>query len=281
MRELRSTATLASRQHGVFRADQTRLDPSALWRATQSGVVRRHYRGVYSVGPISRDGRLLAAVFAAGEGAALASFNAVVLWNVSRFRSAEIHVVVPRKRRPHPGFRLLIKRDLLPTDILVLNGIPVTTVARALLDMTDVLLPEQLANLIHEAEFWERFDEEETRAVMARATTGRPHVLDRALQLHAAGSAGTRSALEDRFLKLVRGAGLAEPIINTHHLGFEIDFRWPGLAVEIDGPGHDRPRTKTDDRIQDAALQAQGFRTLRFREQDLDDPAAVLRQLAA
>ena len=38
--------------------------------------------------------------------------------------------------------------------------------------------------------------------------------------------------------------------------GFEVDFAWPGLCVEIDGAGHGRPRTKADDRIRDAALRA-------------------------
>jgi very-short-patch-repair endonuclease len=51
--------------------------------------------------------------------------------------------------------------------------------------------------------------------------------------------------------------------------------------VEIDGDHHDRARTKRDDRIQDAVLQANGFVVLRFREEHLDRPEDVLRRLAA
>ena len=40
-----------------------------------------------------------------------------------------------------------------------------------------------------------------------------------------------------------------------HTSGFELDFRWPGLNVEIDGEHHDRARTRRDDRIQDAVLR--------------------------
>src|SRR5690606_24160513 len=123
------------------------------------------------------------------------------------------------------------------------------------------------------AEFEKRFRERE----ITRTTP----VLRKALELHASGSAGTRSGLEDRFLKLIRGARLPEPVVNTHHLGFELDFRWPGLNVEIDGDHHDRARTQRDDRIQDAVLKANGFVVLRFREEDLDRPEAVLRELAA
>jgi very-short-patch-repair endonuclease len=106
-------------------------------------------------------------------------------------------------------------------------------------------------------------------------------MLDRALELHKTGSAGTRSGLEDRFLKLIRGARLPEPLVNMRHRGFELDFRWPRLNVEIDGDHHDRPRSQRDDRIQDAVLRANGFVVLRFREEHLERPEEVLRQLAS
>jgi very-short-patch-repair endonuclease len=64
--------------------------------------------------------------------------------------------------------------------------------------------------------------------------------------------------------------------------GFEVDFYWPGLCVEIDGPPHSRPRSKVDDRIRDAALRAAGYVVLRFSEADLNErPAMVLTELAA
>jgi len=34
--------------------------------------------------------------------------------------------------------------------------------------------------------------------------------------------------------------------------------------VEIDGPGHDRPRTKNEDAARDAALKAAGLRVVRI-----------------
>jgi len=161
MRELRSLSALAARQHGVFRGAPA--SSSAIDRAVKSGLLERHYRGVYSFGPLSRDGALLAAVFAAGDGAALGSLNAAVL-------------------------------D--PRDITIC--IPITTVARTLVDQTDERTPEQLASLIHQAEYNKRLSLEATRAAVARSKNRNLHVLERALQLRAAGSAGTRSGLEDR-----------------------------------------------------------------------------------
>ncbi len=179
---------------------------------------------------------------------------------------------MPKRRRAQAGF-VIVPARLRPGESFVRDAIPVCTVARVLFDMSRTLLPEQVANVIHEAEFQRRFDERQIRRTNS--------VLRRAIALHKSGSAGTRSGLEDRFLKLIRGARLPEPIINTHHLGFELDFRWPGLNVEIDGEQHERARDQRDDRIQDAVLRANGFVVLRFREEHLDRPEEVLRQLAA
>ena len=115
-----------------------------------------------------------------------------------------------------------------------------TTVARMLVDLTDDEPADVLANLIHEARIPEHLQPRgDATPAMARAN-GRHNlgVLEEALRMHAAGSAGTRSRLERRFRRLVRGAGLPEPVQNTHVNGFEVDAYWPGLCVEIDGPNH-------------------------------------------
>jgi hypothetical protein len=98
---------------------------------------------------------------------------------------------------------------------------------------------------------------------MARANGRRNlHVLDTAIALYNAGSAGTRSGAEDAFLALID----QEPRVNTDLHGFEVDFHWPELklAVEIDGPHHGRPRDRDADARQDRALQAAGYDTLHF-----------------
>ena len=99
----------------------------------------------------------------------------------------------------------------------VFRGIPVTTVARMLVDLSDVLTKFQLANVIYEAAYRKRFDLAATRRAMRRANGRRNlHVLEQAIELYLSGSAGTRSALEDAFLSLLQSAGIAEPLVNTH-----------------------------------------------------------------
>ncbi|MDA0173326.1 endonuclease domain-containing protein [Solirubrobacter taibaiensis] len=118
-----------------------------------------------------REGEWLAAVYAAGEGAALTGFSGGRYWQISRFPERTIQVAVPKRRRAQAGFEIVPARLLL-------------------------------------------------RAALA---------------LHRSGS----------------------------------------------GDHHDRARTQRDDRIQDAVLKANGFVVLRFREEHLDRPEEVLRQLAA
>ena len=146
-------------------------------------------------------------------------------------------MVTVLQRRPK-GVEVHRVRSLDPRDVTTHKGVPVTTVHRTLVDLADDLTPHQLANVIHEAAYRGRFVEAAVRDSMARVSGRRKlHVLERAIELHHAGSAGTKSAGEDAFLTL----GFPEPLVNTDLHGFEVDFHWPerGLVVEIDGGGHD------------------------------------------
>ncbi len=209
----------------------------------------------------------MAAVLAAGEGAALAGLSAAALWRISRWTPDEIHVLAPGRHRRQRDIRVQQCRTLDRRDVTRHAGIPVTTVARTLVDLTDTLTPHQLANVIHEAAYRKRFHESATRTAMARAN-GRRRLkrLEDALALNASGSAGTRSANEDRFLELF---GATNPDVNVTAEGIEVDFRWPGLIVEVDGHGHDRPRTTSEDDDRDQRLKAAGYSVLRLKADSL------------
>jgi very-short-patch-repair endonuclease len=239
----------------------------------RTGRLHRKHHGVYSVGhaQISQEGEWMAAVLAAGEGAALSHLSAAKLWNVWRRKVRGIDVTSPQRRQVK-GVRVHTSRHLDPRDVTVHQGIPVTTVPRMLVDLANVLTSHQLANVIHEAEFRNRFSERATRAAMQRASGRRGLItLEQALAARAAGSAGTKSDLEDRFLALVQTTGLPDPVVNaavqTRHRTYEVDFRWGDLCVEIDGPGHRRPRTKKDDAARDHALSEAGLRVVRLSDE--------------
>jgi len=276
---------LAATQHGVVKAAQLGLSRSTIKEWVRTGRLHPLYRGVYAYGhsALSQQGEWMAAILAAGDGAALAGLSAAALHRVPKRVARDIDVIVPKPRTSQPGFRARTCRGLGWRDVTIIDRIPVTTVARMLVDLADVMDVDELAHVIHEAAYLDIFSLEATRDAMARAN-GRHNlsVLEKALRQHLSGSAGTRSRLEKRFRRLVRGAGWPEPRVNTIVDGFEVDFYWPGLCVEVDGAGHARPRSKVDDRIRDAALRAAGYVVLRFSETDIDErPAWVLRQLAA
>jgi hypothetical protein len=270
-------AELAARQHGVVTAKQLGLTSGSITYRVQAGTLHRVHRGVYAVGHdrLSERGEFMAAVLAAGKGAVLASLSAAVLWKAWRRPVREIHVLAPKDRRPQAGFKLRTTRRLDKRDVTEVDGIPVTTLARTLVDLTDVLTAHQIANVIHEAAYHELFDRRETYEAIQRAN-GRPNItrLHEALQ---ANGAGTRSHLEDRFLSLI--GDLPQPLVNTRIAGIEVDFAWPGLIVEIDGPGHTRPRTKQEDAERDAILKAAGYEVVRLTRDDLDRPEALLARL--
>jgi hypothetical protein len=260
-------ADVAARQHGVVTTAQllaAGLSHPAITRRVAGGELHRLGLGVYAVGhaALSPEGRWLAAVMGGGEGAALGRFAAGKLWDASRFAVPVVDVVVPRQRRDRPGVRF---HRATVIDRTSHRGIPVTTMHRTLVDLADVLTPHQLANVMHEAAFRGRLVPAAIRDAMARVW-GRPRlwVVERALALHAGGSAGTRSAAEDAFLALV--AELPEPLVNVSFEGFERDFRWPdrALVVEIDGPAHGRPHTRLDDAGRDRTLSDAGYTVLRF-----------------
>jgi hypothetical protein len=276
---------VAASQHDLITIEQLRacgLTDSAISRRVARGTLHRRHRGVYSIGPaaLSREARWLAAVLAAGPGSALSHLSAAELHRLSRYRSALIAVVSPRVRSL-PGIKVHRYRNLDPRDVTTENGIPVTTVHRVFVDLSDELDAEDLAALMHEAAFHGRFVEPAIRDSMARAN-GRHNldVLEQALALIRSGSAGYRSRAERTFNDM---PGLPDPIINTRVDGIEVDFHWPDLAlvVEIDGPGHQRGPTRREDQLKERILRAAGYDVMRFRVTEVEEEPDRVRALVS
>jgi Transcriptional regulator, AbiEi antitoxin/Protein of unknown function (DUF559) len=281
-------ARIAARQHGLVTIAQLAaagLGRAAVAKRVANGRLHRKYPAVYALGHarLSREGEWMAAVLACGEGAVLSHLSASSMWGFWRRRVVGVDVLVPRRHRSLPGVRIHRYRRLDRRDVTRRNGIPITSVARTLVDLSDVLTPHQLANAIHEAAFHERFSEPATRHAMHRAN-GRHNLatLTEALALHNSGSAGTRSGNEDWFLSLTAQAGLPLPLVNTKVEDIEVDFHWPDhhLCVEVDGGGHTRPRTKREDKARDRALQQAVHRVVRIAEHELTLQTMIARLVA-
>ena len=171
-----------------------------------------------------------------------------------------ISVVAPG-RRVVPGVEVHYSRRLGPLDVVTFHGIPVTNVARLLVDLTDVLIAEELTNVMHEAAFRGLLHLGATRRAMQRANgCHNLHALDEAIDLYLNGSAGLKSLGEKAFLALVQAAGIAKPLVNTKVAGLEVDFHWPGPPTDRGGrwPGTSTPEREASGRP--ARRQAAGRR---------------------
>jgi hypothetical protein len=283
-------ARIAARQHGLLRLIQllaAGLSRQTISRRVRDGRLHHVYRGVYALGHrgLSRHGLWLAGAYAAGEGAGLSHLCSTALWGLRELRTDFVDVVAPTRRRIKGPIRVHVSRTLVPSDIVVRNGIPVTTVAGTCVDLTDVLTAHQLANVMHEAAYRKCLNLAQLGEAMARGK-GRPNLrrLEKAIELNAGGSAGTKSPHEDAFVWLLQSAGIPEPLVNTKLLGEEADCHWPDrrLVVEVDGSGHDRRRTKRDDARRDRLFREAGWKVLRFSGDEIAQrPQEVIARLGS
>lgn len=236
-------ADLAARQHGVVSIRQL-VGPlgysrSAVARAVRSGRLHRLYRAVFAVGHtnLSWQGRCLAAVLACGPNAVLSHHSAAWLWGISTRRApAPFAVTVPTPRSPRPPIELHRARNLAVEDRRLCEGIPVTAVPRALLDLAAGDPDDRLQRYLERAEELRLFDLAPVESVLAR-NAGHPgaHRLRKALAVYQE-PPFTRSGLERRFFELVVAAGLPRPSTGFVEAGYELDVYWPDerFAVELD-----------------------------------------------
>jgi very-short-patch-repair endonuclease len=228
----------------------------------------------------------MAAVLACGPDAVLSHRSAAALWSLRPSAPSQTDVTVPgRTRAGQDGIAVHNVRALHPRDRNTVDGIPVTSVHRTLLDYAELAAPNQLGWAFEAAD---RIDLLDLRAIdeLCARSPGR-HGL-RALQALATEHRGpapeTRSELERRFLALIREAGLPEPSVNVLVAGFMVDFYWPSscLVVELDGYAFHRTRRSfEDDRAKDVQLQLAGCRVLRLTDRGLTErPGAVRDDVA-
>jgi very-short-patch-repair endonuclease len=288
-------ARLAARQHGVVSHEQLvamGIRGSGIARRVGRGHLHRLHTGVFAVGHenVGPDGLRLAAAMAAGPDAVVSHPDAAALFDLLDHAPAVVHVTTPhRPRRGPAGIRLHRTRSLHPDDVTEVRGIPVTSVARLLVDLTDEMGVDDLARLLREAAYLRLLDLPAIDAAISRAH-GRRRLsrVRAALDAHRPASI-LRSELESRFLELCRDGGLAEPETNVRvragRRSYEVDCLWRAqrVVVELDGAAaHATARAFEADRERDAALMAAGYRTLRYTWRRLSrDPEAVIRELAA
>src|SRR3954454_7513519 len=134
-------AGLAERQHGVVAFWQligVGLSRQAIHRRVSAGRLHQLYRGVYAVGhrKVTWHGRIMAAVLVHGPDAVASHRTAAALWDLLPHRGNVVYVTVPASgRAKRKGIVLEQVRALDEQDRAVRDGIPVTALARTLIDV--------------------------------------------------------------------------------------------------------------------------------------------------
>ena len=280
---------LAIHRHALSRSELLALGMSSdeiRHRLETAALVRLH-RGVYAVGGTAPTSELrwAAAVLACGPRAVLSHLSAAALWALTEVDPVVIDVSLSgRGRRTREGVRVHRPHSLTANDATRHRGVPVTTVARTLVDVAPIVSTRTLERLVDEAEYLRLWTPAEVESTFER-NEGRAGVgrVRRLLTRHEPGSTRTRSPLEEAFLLLVRGAGLPDPLVNARLGPYTIDFLWPEqrVAVETDGrAAHARIAARERDHRRDAWLHANGYRPFRFTWTQVNDrPREVLAAL--
>jgi hypothetical protein len=270
--------------HGVVRRAQLLrlgVTPSEIRHRLRTGGLIRVYPGVYRVGhgAPSLEARYLAAVLACGEGALLSGLAAGYLFGALKGLAPPPEVTAPTKRRVR-GVRTRRSRGER-RDATRWRGIPVTTLARTLVDLAAVLNVDDLARAFHEAEVRHATKPAQVEAVLARRPN-RPGAANLRAVLH--GDAPLLlSKLEKRFLALLREAGLPLPQTNRPAGSHWVDCRWPQhrLTVELDSYRYHHSRHAWEqDRRREREARARGdeFRSYTYGDV-FEQPKQMLAEL--
>jgi very-short-patch-repair endonuclease len=225
----------------------------------------------------------MAAVLAAGPGAALSHGSAAAFWGFGGERlGVEVSSPMSSSRRL-PGIQLHRRPCLSSDDVTVRRGVPVTTPIRTLVDLAAVLPAIALERAVNEADKLDRTNPEALRTALERYRGQRGAARLRAL-LDRRTFRFSDSDLEIWFRPLARAAGLPEPLTKRWVNGFEVDFSWPdlGLVVEADGLRYHRtPSQQARALRRDQAHTAAGLTPLRFSHEQIKfEPGHVRANLA-
>lgn len=263
---------LVGRQHGVVAHRQLLalgMHPQAIkWRLAR-GRLHRLWPGVYAVGrpQVTRRGRWRAATLACGDTSALAGESAATLARMSGREGDAIDVILPPgmpRRLPGIDARNVHVR---PEHIGTIDGIPVTSPGRTLVDLAHTRSRHDLETAINEADVQGLIDPEALRRALPDFA-GVHGIAKLRRVLDVATFVLTPAGVERHFLPIAVRAGLPpRPLTQQRVNGFLVDFFWPDLklVVETDGLRYHRTAAKQSaDLVRQQTHLARGFWPLRF-----------------
>jgi very-short-patch-repair endonuclease len=272
--------SLAESQHGAISSGQLRdlgVTEKQVHRLIRDGWLIPVRPGVFIVGggPRTWYQAVMTAVLAARPAAVASHSTAAVLWELPGVErnGTELSTSRPDRRRL-AGVRAHRTRAFLDCEHTTRERIPVTTVARTIVDLSGRFSVPKLGRMTDHGLRKGTLRLEDLRKCVAglHPAPGRhPNKIHRVLLRRLRGYEPGDTDLEMRFVRALVAGGLPEPV-QQHRLTLgsrrcRIDLAYPDvkLAIEIDGWEFHRTRTAFDeDRARANDLVVAGWHVLRF-----------------
>lgn len=225
-------AHIAGRRHGVVAQGELRragLSRAQVQHLLDCGALTREWHGAYRVAgaPRTWKGDVLAGCLAGGTRAVASHRSAASLWETGGGDRRIVELMCPRWRRArHPGLIVHETKCLDPRDVTVVDGIPVTSVERTILDLGAVRSAATVERAMETA-----LRKELTTLGSLRATVHRlgrqgrngAGVLRALLDARDPDRRLTESEMEMLMVQVLRANGLPEPVLQHeiwHHRRF-------------------------------------------------------------
>ena len=262
-----------------------------LQRSRRLRVVRP---GVYAAvsAPRTWEQGLQAVVLAVAEAAA--SHDCAVRMMGIGSGDARYEITTPRRRQVRlAGVRAHRATLWLPEDRTMRRGIPCTSAARTVVDLSGRMTEEALGRLVDELlrrRLLRMRDLARTAGRLGAARGRRPAVLRRIVAARLEGFEPGDSGLEARVIRALAAGGLPAPTaqhrVRVRGKRYRVDLAYPDdlIAIEIDSWAYHRWRSSFDgDRARRNDLTILGYRVLQVTDgmPDTEIVATITRALAA
>jgi len=281
---------LAARQYGVVTREQLNglgYSDDAIDRAVAAGRLHAWHRSVFAVGHqgLSPHELCMAAALFRGNGALISHQSAIWLWGMEKNLEIPVHVSVRWRGHVQDAIGLHHCPDLREDDIAETERLPVTGVARTLLDYASEAKTYRLGRAIDQADRLDLLDLAAIDLITEEVSghRGRTPLL-KAMTIYRE-KGFTRSGCERRMLAALADVGVRRPAVNNFLEGNELDFYWEAerFAVELDSWQHHRGRRSfEEDRKRQEELAMAGIETIRITGTRLRrEPRKVAMRIAA
>ena len=287
-------AQIAGVQHGLVTAAQLRaigVSPASMSARAVDGRLHRIYRGVYAVGhrTLTEHARRRAALMALPGGALFSHRTAAALHGllVNPLSAPLDLLVVAKCARNRPGLRIRATRQLPSQDRATAHGLPVTSVARTLVDISSTTDEPTVRRAFHEADVARTLDVLAINEVLTRLGNRPGAAILRGL---IAAPPETSETFVEAYLGICTHFGVDRPSVDVHldiglpTLGqIDLVYEHAKVIIELDGAQTHMTRKRFEEgRRRDPYLSARGWLTLRFTWRRIHhDAAAVASEVTA